>query len=64
MLRLLLSDARLRSAAGQKGQSRAREHYLWDRVTAEVANVYADLIPPRSRRKFSSIAPPENNKAA
>jgi glycosyltransferase involved in cell wall biosynthesis len=44
MLGLLLSDAGLREVAGGSAQQRVRQHYLWGKVTKEIAGVYADLM--------------------
>jgi glycosyltransferase involved in cell wall biosynthesis len=44
VLSLLLSDSRLRSAAGKAAQERVRERYLWSKVTGDVNHVYVQLI--------------------
>ena len=46
MLCLLLSDPRMREIAGASAQQRVREHYLWGKVTKQLADVYADLMAP------------------
>jgi glycosyltransferase involved in cell wall biosynthesis len=43
MLRLLLSDARLRTAMGRNAQARVRERYLWPAIAAEIGRSYAEL---------------------
>ena len=43
MLRLLLSDTRVRAAAGRKAQARVRERYLWPAIATEIGHSYAEL---------------------
>jgi len=45
MLSLLLSDERLRRAAGASAQQRVRQNYLWGKVVSEIEAVYAELAP-------------------
>ena len=47
MLTLLLSDARLRSAAGERARARVVERYLWDDVTNQIEAVYLGLAAPK-----------------
>jgi len=54
MLPLLLSDARLRAAAGSRAQERVRQNYQWEQVVGELAEIYADMLRPA---KHSLIAP-------
>jgi glycosyltransferase involved in cell wall biosynthesis len=48
MLRLLLSDPRARTLAGQNAQARVRERYLWPRIAAEIGHSYVELTEQRS----------------
>jgi glycosyltransferase involved in cell wall biosynthesis len=43
MLRLLLSDAAMRRAAGKSAQSRVRERYLWGPIAEKVEEIYRGL---------------------
>ena len=43
MLRLLLSDARVRTVTGQNARARVRERYLWPAIAAEIGHSYAEL---------------------
>jgi glycosyltransferase involved in cell wall biosynthesis len=45
MLSLLLNDNDLRKAAGESARQRIKQHYLWERVTAQIDAVYRDLAP-------------------
>ena len=44
MLRLLLSDERLREIAGASAQQRVRQHYLWGKAARDLAAVYEVLM--------------------
>jgi len=44
MLILLLSDERLRAAAGKRAQQRIRQEYLWDKVVAKLVEVYTGVL--------------------
>jgi glycosyltransferase involved in cell wall biosynthesis len=48
MLRFLLSDAKSRRAAGQSGQARVRERYLWPRIATEIGRTYVELTDQTS----------------
>ncbi len=56
MLRLLLSDAEGRAAAGRAAQQRVRDRYLWPRIAAEVGQVYEEVVRPTGATK---AYPPE-----
>ena len=43
MLRLLLSNARVRTVTGRNAQARVRERYLWPAIAAEIGHSYAEL---------------------
>lgn len=43
MLTMLLSDARVRRAAGRAAQERVGKHYLWSKITADVNDLYLEL---------------------
>ncbi|HXM21605.1 MAG TPA: glycosyltransferase family 4 protein [Terriglobales bacterium] len=43
MLRFLLSDTRVRTAAGRNAQARVRERYLWPGIATEIGQSYAEL---------------------
>ena len=43
MLRVLLSDARVRTITGRNAQFRVRERYLWPGIAAEIGRSYAEL---------------------
>jgi glycosyltransferase involved in cell wall biosynthesis len=43
MLQVLLSDNRVRTAAGRNAQARVRERYLWPRIAAEIGHSYVEL---------------------
>src|SRR6266536_817979 len=47
MLSLLLSDERLRRAAGASAQQRVRQSYLWGKVVSEIEALYTELVPER-----------------
>ncbi|PYV49004.1 MAG: hypothetical protein DMG94_01970, partial [Acidobacteria bacterium] len=49
MLTVLLSDSRLREAVGKTGQERVRQHFLWDGVVRELAQIYGTLVTPEKR---------------
>jgi len=58
MLSLLLSDSRLRAAAGKAAQERVRERYLWSKVTGDVNHVYVQLIntwPMKNPSRYPAI---------
>jgi hypothetical protein len=46
MLRLLISDSRVRRAAARRGQERVRQRYLWEMVAREVDQIYQSLMTP------------------
>jgi glycosyltransferase involved in cell wall biosynthesis len=57
MLRLLISEPEIRSAAAAKARERVWEHYLWGRVAREIESRYLELdagnlsepaVPPRT----------------
>ena len=43
-LSLLLSDASLRDAMGQRARRLVAERYLWDQVVERLETVYASLL--------------------
>lgn len=43
-LTTLLSDAGLRRRTGEQARERIRQHFLWDRVTDDLEQVYAELV--------------------
>ncbi len=47
MLSLLLSDERLRRAAGASAQRRVGQNYLWGKVVSEIEALYTELVPER-----------------
>ena len=58
MLTVLLSDSRLREAVGKSGQERVRQHFLWDGVAREVAQIYRTLLAPeKTPEKRPSVLP-------
>jgi glycosyltransferase involved in cell wall biosynthesis len=44
MLRLLISEPGVRTAAARKTRERVWEHYLWGRVVRQVESVYLELV--------------------
>jgi glycosyltransferase involved in cell wall biosynthesis len=50
MLTVLLSDRRLREVAAQKARERVRQHYLWDKVVADLAEIYDDTLNAKTNR--------------
>jgi glycosyltransferase involved in cell wall biosynthesis len=48
MLRLLISDSRVRRAAARRGQERMRERYLWEMVARDVDQIYQQVMSPSS----------------
>jgi len=44
MLALLISDERIRKAAGENAQQRAQEQFLWPEIARQVGDVYHELI--------------------
>jgi glycosyltransferase involved in cell wall biosynthesis len=48
MLGLLLSDSKLRVAAGVKARQRIQERYLWPRIATEIGQVYDELAGKRT----------------
>src|SRR5262249_35151133 len=50
MLTLLLSDERLRKAAGARARERVRQNYLWDTVVAQLAKLYREMCTPENKR--------------
>jgi hypothetical protein len=44
MLRLLLDDSAVRSAAGRSAQHRVRDGYLWPRIARQVEQVYLEAM--------------------
>jgi Glycosyl transferases group 1 len=49
MLSLLLSDERLRRAAGASGQQRIRENYLWEKLVGDIEAIYTGLVREEQR---------------
>lgn len=43
MLRLLISEPEIRTAAAGKARERVRDHYLWGRVAREIEDSYLTL---------------------
>jgi glycosyltransferase involved in cell wall biosynthesis len=63
MLRLLISDAEVRAAAGCAGQQRVRERYLWPQIAEQIEEVYLRLLgqeAARQRPRRSRAAKPEH----
>ncbi len=46
MLRLLISDSRVRRAAARRGQERVRQRYLWEMVARDVDRIYQSVMTP------------------
>ena len=46
MLALVLSNSEARENAGNRGQERVRQQYLWETVTTELQAVYCSLFDP------------------
>ncbi len=46
MLRLLMADAPLRKAAGQKAQAKVRDRYLWPQIARQLDQAYRGLVRP------------------
>jgi glycosyltransferase involved in cell wall biosynthesis len=44
MLRLLMDDSAVRSAAGRSAQHRVRDGYLWPRIARQVEQVYLEAM--------------------
>lgn len=44
MLRLLISDQRLRRSGARRGQQRVRERYLWSTIAADMERVYQEMV--------------------
>ena len=44
MLRLLISEPGVRTAAARKARERVWEHYLWSRVVRQIESVYLELV--------------------
>ncbi len=44
MLRLLISEPGVRTAAARKARERVWEHYLWSRVARQIESVYRELV--------------------
>lgn len=58
MLRLLISDARRRELTALKGQERARERYLWDKVAEQVEAIYLQLLADKPQASPGPILKP------
>jgi len=64
MLRLLLSDSRLRKAASKLSVERVRERYLWGKVVADVNDIYRQLIrPPVINKSLARMTKPTGKAA-
>ena len=50
MLTVLLSDARLCSAAASRAQQRVRQNYQWDKVVGELGEIYAAMVRPEKNQ--------------
>src|SRR6201987_2242984 len=44
MLRLLMNDNQMREEAGKAAQERIREHYLWPGITAQIEQIYQEMM--------------------
>jgi glycosyltransferase involved in cell wall biosynthesis len=55
MLRLLISEPEIRTAAASKARERVWEHYLWERVAREIESSYLALAAGNSAPK--AVAP-------
>jgi hypothetical protein len=53
MLRLLISDARMRRVSGRSAQDRVRERYLWPAVAQQTAAVYQQLMQSGKVRRVA-----------
>jgi glycosyltransferase involved in cell wall biosynthesis len=69
-LRFLIANPAVRQAAGQAAKRRAREHYQWPAIAAEVERVYFKMmgweltaVPPRKASKHVSIPPAAQRRA-
>jgi len=58
MLRLLISDVQLRGRTAIKGQQRAVDFYLWDKVAEQVEAVYLQLLREKRPESVESIVQP------
>jgi glycosyltransferase involved in cell wall biosynthesis len=50
MLTVLLSDARLRSAAASRARQRVRQNYQWDKVVRELGEIYTAMVRPEKNQ--------------
>ncbi len=63
MLRLLISDRKVRQATAVRGQRRALENYLWNDIARQLSVVYSELVqhsakkPPSPKLKVAETAP-------
>ncbi len=58
MLRLLISQAEVREAAGRAAKRRIQGQYLWGEVAREVERVYLDVVGWKQEPRFDSNEPP------
>jgi len=56
MLRLLISDARVRKAAGRDARERVRERYLWPEIANQIELAYWELAGRRDLAGEGSVA--------
>ncbi len=56
MLRLLISDARVRKAAGRDARERVRERYLWPEIANQIELAYSELAGRRDVAGAVSVA--------
>jgi glycosyltransferase involved in cell wall biosynthesis len=61
MLRLLLSEDRVRKDAAIRGQEHVRQHYLWPGIAEEIERVYLDLVGWRPELPANTSRPPKEN---
>jgi glycosyltransferase involved in cell wall biosynthesis len=66
MLRLLISDARVREGAALACQQRVRERYLWPAIAGQIETVYLTLLGRRATTPFqrSRVTEPEHESVA
>ncbi len=71
ILRLLMADEHLRVEAGKAAKKRIREHYLWSEITAEIEQIYQEMMGAGEAEKAAPpripavpIVPHEKNERA
>jgi glycosyltransferase involved in cell wall biosynthesis len=56
MIRMLISDAQVREAAGRDAQKRARDHYMWPEIAAAVESVYRKHVESNSASDLPAMS--------